>query len=213
VKTNYLAALIALLALSTAAPSFAQRATTGSSSSSSHTASSEPSRDKASSVAMRPDILKWSAYEGAELVKQVSLSESQLKALASKIPAEDRKHLRGLKYVAVVSYRLRGTAPLKDVIAFYEPRVLAAGYKLFSKDFSEPEEASAMYAGPKEAFLVFSAENEGEDGRTLEIVSVEGPLDSLASMGVVRKKTKGVGMPKTSTHGPLPTPKPAGKRQ
>jgi hypothetical protein len=135
-----------------------------------------------------------------------------LKALADKIPAEARPHFRGIKSVTVVSYRLPASAPLKSVIAFYEPRVLAAGYKILSKDLSESEEATAAYTGPNESTIVLSAENAGEGGRTLEIVSVQGPLASLASMGMVKMKAKGGEMAKPSTREPLPTPTPAATR-
>jgi hypothetical protein len=152
----------------------------------------------------RPDILKWPAYQGAELLEQVSLSGSELRALADKVPAEERQNLREIKSVAVVTYRLPRAAPLKNVIAFYEPRVLAAGYKILSKDLSEAGEAVAAYTGPKETLLVLTAENAGEGGRTLEIVSVEGPLSSLASMGMVRMKAKGEETPKASAGAPSP---------
>jgi hypothetical protein len=186
VKTTYLAALAALLALATAVPCSAKPATNG----------APPA--KAKPAAPRLDILKWPVYQGAELVEQVTLSESQLKAMASKIPAGEQMHLRELKQVTVLTYRLPATVAAKDVIAFYEPRVLGAGYKVFSKDLSDPGDVSTMYAGPKENFLVLSLENEGDSGRTLEIVSIEGPLSSLASLGNVMKKP--------ATPGPKPAP-------
>jgi hypothetical protein len=173
VKTTCLAVLTAVLALSTTIPCSAQPATKG------------PGRgDKAAAAAQRLDILKWPAYQGAELVQQISLSESQLKGLVNQVPGMP---LRGLRYVAVLSYRLPTTAAMKDVIAFYEPRALAAGYTVMAKEF-DPGEESAVYTGPKENILVLSVDKEGEADRRLEIVSVEGPISSLVSMGQVMKR-------------------------
>lgn len=182
-KTTYLAALAATLALSAASPCRARPSPirTARRAAPAKLAKPAPSADW-------PDILKWPAYRGAELVQQVSLSEEQLKQLAGQVPPEARPHLRGLKQVAVLGYRLPDTAVMKDVIAFYEPRALAAGYKLLMKDLTEPGEASAVYAGPNEGTLVVSVEREGESGRTVEIVSVKGPLAGLAALrGAMQK--------------------------
>jgi hypothetical protein len=133
-------------------------------------------------------------------VEQVFLTESQLKGMAGVVPPVVQKLLRGLKYVAVLSYRLPATAVPKEVISFYEPRLLKSGYKLSYKDLSESDEVTAMYSGPKENFVVVAAESSGE----LEIVSVEGPLSSLAAMGDLMKKA-GTPKPKPAP-GPVPAP-------
>jgi hypothetical protein len=137
--------------------------------------------------ANRIDILRWPAYQGATLLQQVSLSAREIQALAKHGPAEARAHLRGLKQVVVAEYRLASGTELMPVVAFYEPRVLAAGYKTLVKDFSEPDEVSVVYTGPGDHFVVISVEREGEGGGTLEIVAVEGPLGSLAGVGDAMK--------------------------
>jgi hypothetical protein len=137
------------------------------------------------------EIRNWPAYPGAELVKQVFLSGEQLKQLAGQAPSDAQPHLRGLKQAAILGYRLAETAVIKDVIAFYEPRVLAAGYKLLQKDLSEPGEASAAYVGPNGGTLVVTVESEGEPGRLLEIVSVKGAIGGLAALSKAMKKRGG----------------------
>jgi hypothetical protein len=137
------------------------------------------------------EIRNWPAYPGAELVNQVFLSGDQLKQLAGQVPPDAQPHLRGLKQAAILGYRLAETAVIKDVIAFYEPRVLAAGYKLLQKDLSEPGEASAAYTGPNGGTLVITVESEGEPGRLLQIVSVKGSIGGLAGLGKVMKKRGG----------------------
>jgi hypothetical protein len=136
----------------------------------------------------RIDILRWPAYQGATLIQQVSMSAKEIEALGAQVPADARGHLRGLKHVSVAAYRLPAGTPLRPIIGFYEPRVLAAGYKVLVKEFSDPAEVSAVYTGPGDRVLVLSAERDREEGGVLEIVAVEGPLDNLSAIGDVMKR-------------------------
>jgi hypothetical protein len=185
VKTPSLAALAATLAVSAALPCGAQPAP------------NRPARPAKPAKLAKPapadwlEIRNWPAYPGAEVVQQVFLSGEQLKQLAGQIPPEAQPYLRGLKQAAILGYRLPETTVIKDVIAFYEPRALAAGYKLLSKDLSDPGEASAAYVGPHGGTLVVSVDSEGDTGRLLEIVSVKGPIGGLAALGKAMKKGGG----------------------
>jgi hypothetical protein len=195
-KIRSLVALAATLALSAALSGGAQPAP------------SRPGRPAKPATLAKPapptdwlDIQKWPAYPGAELVQQVSLSGEQLKQLAGLIPPEAQPYLRGLKQAAILSYRLPETVVMKDVIAFYEPRVLASGYKILEKDLSDPGDVSATYVGQHSGTLVVSVESEGDKSRMLEIVSVKGPVGSLAALGKAMKKGGG-GSSKPATASP-----------
>jgi hypothetical protein len=182
VKTLSLAALAATLALTAALPCGAQPA------------QNRPARSAKPAAPAKPapsdwlEIRKWPAYPGAELVQQVFLTGEQIKQLAGQVPPDVQPYLRDLKQAAVLGYRLSQTAVIKDVIAFYEPRVLAAGYKVLVKDLSDPGDASAAYTGPHGGTLVVSVDSEGEPGRLLEIVSVKGSLAGLVALGKAMEK-------------------------
>ena len=95
------------------------------------------------------------------------------------------------------------TVPAK-VIEFYEPRVLAAGYKLMSKDLSDPEDADAVYTGPN-GILVLTVDNPDQGAREVEIVSVQGDLGGLAALSRLK------GMPGASNaNGKAPQAAPNG---
>jgi hypothetical protein len=182
-KTLYLTALAATLVLSAASRCCARPAPNRGARRAATAKLAKPA-----STADWVDIRKWPAYRGAELVQQVFLSAEQLKALSGQVPPEARLHLRGLKQVAILDFRLPDAAVAKDVIAFYEPRALAAGYKLLLKNLSDPGEEEAVYVRPNVGTLVVSLESEGENHRQVEIVSVKGPLGSLVALREATKK-------------------------
>jgi hypothetical protein len=144
----------------------------------------------AGKASSRVDIRKWPVYTGAKLVQEVHVGGDQLNAFAGnkEIPPDARKALEKLLDVVVLGYQLPDRAEPRGVIDFYEPRILAAGYKMMVKDFSDPKDSSAVYTSADGGLLVLSVENEDpEDGYKLEIVSVQGNLKDISKLGVLGK--------------------------
>ncbi|HEU4752656.1 MAG TPA: hypothetical protein VFU47_06070 [Armatimonadota bacterium] len=148
------------------------------------------------------DITRWPVYPGAALQQQISMTGDQLRAMGEEVPAEAKPYLGKLQGVQVLGYRLPETAAGKDVLAFYEPRALAAGYRVMVKDLSDDPEMSAVYTGPDSGILVLSIDREGQ-GRTLEIVSVHGDIKAMAALKGLKEKGPGARKPAP----PEPPPK------
>lgn len=154
----------------------------------------EKAKEKAKSKsADKLDIQKWPLYSGAELIRQVTLGGDQIASLAGGVPPEAKAKLAKLMDVVVLGYKLPGSTDLKKVIAFYEPRALAAGYKLLVKELGDPEddedEATAVFTGPEGGILVITASEEGKaKTKELEIVHVHGDLKGLAGLGALKDK-------------------------
>jgi len=175
-------------------------------------ANGAPVKVKTNGKVGRLDITTWPAFEGATLTTEVNVDGEQLKQMGDAIPADAKPILGKLQFVNVRGYRLPKGADPKKVVAFYEPRVLAAGYKVLVKDFSEPGEGgSAVYTGPGGAILVLDVGDDGE--QELEIVSVLGDIKSLSALGALKglhdPKEKPVKGPKKVAPQPAPKPDPA----
>lgn len=124
------------------------------------------------------DLGKLPVYPGAELTQQVSLTGEQIASFSAAVPEQARAALEKLNGIQVLSYRLAKNAVPKNVLAFYEPRILASGYRVMAKDLQDAGETTGVYSGPAGVLLVVTV-----SGPELEIVSVKGNLAGLAGLG------------------------------
>jgi hypothetical protein len=132
-------------------------------------------------VARELDLGKLPVYPGAQLTQQVSLTGDQIASLTSAAPEAARANLAKLTGIQVLSYRLAKNAVPKNVLAFYEPRILGAGYKVMMKNFEEGEDSTYIFTGPNNALLIVSVSTDDDDPE-LEMVSVRGSLAGLSGL-------------------------------
>jgi hypothetical protein len=155
------------------------------------------------------DLGKLPVYPGAQLTQQVSLTGDQIASLASAAPEAARANLAKLTGIQVLSYRLAKNAVPKKVLAFYEPRILDAGYKVMMKDLEEAEESTYVFSGPSNGLLVVSVSTDDDDPE-LEIVSIRGSLAGLSGLAGLGALGALGQMPEAGkpASGAAPAPKP-----
>jgi hypothetical protein len=154
-------------------------------------------------VARELDLGKLPVYPGAELTQQVSLTGEQIASLTSAAPEAARANLAKLTGVQVLGYRLAKNAVAKNVLAFYEPRILGAGYKVMMKDQQEGKEVTGVFSGPNNSLVVVSISTAGTP--ELEIVSVQGSLAGLAGLAnleSLQELAPGAGKPAPEAQSP-----------
>jgi hypothetical protein len=160
-------------------------------------------------VSRELDLAKLPVYPGAELTQQMSLTGDQLRSFGAEVPEKTKEALKKLVGIQVLGYRLAKNAVPKNVLAFYEPRVLSHGYRLMMKDQGgdEPGEITGVYTNPNGGLVVISVSSD-EGFPELEIVSVRGSvngLDGLGALGALEKLAPNGEKPAPE---PFPTPKP-----
>jgi hypothetical protein len=128
------------------------------------------------------DISAWPVFPGSTLVQQVSMDRAQLTALQEQIPGEVREALSKLLGLQVLEYRLPANAVANRLVEFYEPRALAAGFKVMIKSMEAAHEANAIYTLPAGGLLVLNAQTPAKGERTLQIVLVQGELAGLSAL-------------------------------
>jgi hypothetical protein len=140
------------------------------------------------------DISKLPIYPGAELVREVNLGADQIKEMvknaSDKVSPKTLQGLDQLGGVMVRGYKLPKDASAKAVLAHYESRILAAGFKQIVKNI-EKDEAVGVYVSATMGVVVINVDNEDpEDGNQVEIVSVLGDMKALAKLGELEKLEK-----------------------
>jgi hypothetical protein len=167
-------------------------------------------------AAPKIDIRQWPAFQGAVSIREAFLDGPTIAGILPKVSPKERAALEKLRGLQIKSYRLNPEHTARAVFAFYEPKVLAAGYKSLMKDTGEGDDddeltAVAIYAHPGGGLLVIALDGD-EDSKgksiSLDIVSVAGTLSSLADLGKIQGLAGLAGAAGKGPAAPKPAPAP-----